>query len=161
MRYLGMDVAKAKLDCLLLSEEGDKGKSKSVANNRLGVADFLVWIGKQHISPAELHVVMDATGVYHEQAALALSDAGVTVSIVNPAQVKDFGRGLAVRTKTDGMDSLSWRDTAHCSNPLPGHHPHQRRGWCKPCWLGAMLLPKICSVNAIDRKRQMPPTPQR
>jgi len=106
MRYLGMDVAKAKLDCLLLNEEGDKGKSKSVANNRSGIAEFLVWIGKQHISPKELHVVMDATGVYHEQAALALADAGVTVSIVNPAQVKDFGRGLAIRTKTDGMDSL-------------------------------------------------------
>ncbi|HCI14285.1 MAG TPA: IS110 family transposase [Gallionellaceae bacterium] len=105
MRYLGMDVAKAKLDCLLLNEDGDKGKSKSVANSRTGIADFLAWIGKQHISVNELHVVMDATGVYHEQAALALADAGVTVSIVNPAQVKDFGRGLAVRTKTDGMDS--------------------------------------------------------
>lgn len=105
MRYLGMDVAKAKLDCLLLSEDGDKGKSKSVANNRAGIADFLVWIGKQHISSNELHVVMEGTGVYHEQAALALADAGVTVSIINPAQVKDFGRGLAVRTKTDGMDS--------------------------------------------------------
>lgn len=105
MRYLGMDVAKAKLDCLLLSEDGDKGKSKSVANSRAGVTNFLIWIGKQHISPDELHVIMDATGVYHEQAALALADAGVTVSIVNPAQVKNFGRGLAVRTKTDGMDS--------------------------------------------------------
>lgn len=105
MRYLGMDVAKAKLDCLLLNEDGDKGKSKSVANSRSGVVDLLAWIGKQHISPAELHVIMEGTGVYHEQAALALADAGVTVSIVNPAQVKDFGRGLAVRTKTDGMDS--------------------------------------------------------
>jgi transposase len=49
---------------------------------------------------------MEGTGVYHEQAALALADAGVMLSIVNPAQVKDFGRGLAVRTKTDGMDSF-------------------------------------------------------
>lgn len=106
MRYLGMDVAKAKLDCcLLLDEDGVKRKTKSVANSRSGVADFLAWIAKQHISPAELHVIMEGTGVYHEQAALALADAGVTVSIVNPAQVKDFGRGLAVRTKTDGMDS--------------------------------------------------------
>lgn len=106
MRYLGMDVAKAKLDCCLLLEEGsDKHKTKSVANSRLGVADLLVWIGKHHVSPADLHVIMEGTGVYHEQAALALADAGVAVSIVNPAQVKNFGRGLAVRTKTDGMDS--------------------------------------------------------
>jgi len=107
MRYLGMDVAKAKLDCcLLLDEDGVKRKTKSVANSRFGVADFLAWIGKHHVSVAELHVIMEGTGVYHEQAALALADAGVTVSIVNPAQVKDFGRGLAVRTKTDGMDSF-------------------------------------------------------
>lgn len=106
MRYLGVDVAKAKLDCcLLLDKDSDKRKTKSVANSRHGVVDLLTWISKHHVSPAELHVIMEGTGVYHEQAALALADAGVTVSIVNPAQVKDFGRGLAVRTKTDGMDS--------------------------------------------------------
>lgn len=53
----------------------------------------------------QLHAVMEATGVYHELAAQALFEAGVTVSIVNSAQVKDFARGLAVRTKTDGVDS--------------------------------------------------------
>lgn len=107
MFYLGMDVAKAKLDCcLLLDEVSAKRKTKVVSNNKSGVVDLLAWITKQNISPEELHVVMDATGVYHEQAALALADAGVIVSIVNPAQVKDFGRGLAVRTKTDGVDSF-------------------------------------------------------
>jgi transposase len=30
----------------------------------------------------------------------------VTVSIINPAQIKDFSRGLGVRTKTDGVDSF-------------------------------------------------------
>jgi len=107
MFYLGMDVAKAKLDCcLLLDEASNKRKTKVISNNKSGIADLLVWIGKQQISPDALHVVMEGTGVYHEQAALALADAGVTVSIVNPAQVKDFGRGLAIRTKTDGVDSF-------------------------------------------------------
>ncbi len=106
MFYLGMDVAKAKLDCcLLLDDAGSKRKTKVVHNNKTGIVDLLAWIGKQHVAASELHVVMEGTGVYHEQAALALADAGVTVSIVNPAQVKDFGRGLAVRTKTDGVDS--------------------------------------------------------
>ena len=106
MFYLGMDVAKAKLDCcLLLDEAGSKRKTKAVPNSKDGVAALLEWTGKQNISAADLHVVMEATGVYHEQAAIALADAGATVSIINPAQVKDFGRGLAVRTKTDGVDS--------------------------------------------------------
>lgn len=107
MFYLGVDVAKAKLDCCLLPDEASgKRKTKVISNSRSGVADLLIWVAKQNISPKDLHVVMEGTGVYHEQAALALADAGVTVSIVNPAQVKDFGRGLAVRTKTDGVDSF-------------------------------------------------------
>jgi len=107
MLYLGMDVAKAKLDCcLLLDEASGKRKTKVVSNTKSGIVDLLAWVAKQNVSPEVLHVVMEGTGVYHEQAALALADAGVTVSIVNPAQVKDFGRGLAVRTKTDGVDSF-------------------------------------------------------
>jgi transposase len=77
-----------------------------VHNTKSGIVDLLAWVAKQNISPEELHVVMEATGVYHEQAALALADGGVTVSIINPAQARDFGRGLAVRTKTDGVDSF-------------------------------------------------------
>lgn len=107
MFYLGMDVAKAKLDCCLLLEEASgKRKTKVVSNAKSGITDLLTWGAKHNVTPEELHVVMEGTGVYHEQAALALADAGVTVSIVNPAQVKDFGRGLAVRTKTDGVDSF-------------------------------------------------------
>lgn len=107
MFYLGMDVAKVKLDCcLLLDDASGKRKTKVVANNKSGIADLLAWVEKQHVFPAALHVVMEGTGVYHEQAALALADASVAVSIVNPAQVRNFGRGLAVRTKTDGVDSF-------------------------------------------------------
>jgi len=107
MFYLGIDVSKAKLDCsLLLDAASSKRKSKSVANSQAGIADLLEWTGKQGVLPTDLHAVMEGTGVYHDQAALALCDSGVRVSIANPAQVKDFGKGLAVRTKTDGIDSL-------------------------------------------------------
>jgi transposase len=106
MLYLGLDVAKAKLDaCLLLDESHHKRKTKVVANTSGGVAELLQWAVKHGADLSALHVVMEGTGVYHELAALALSDVGVMVSIVNPAQVKDFGRGLAVRTKTDTTDS--------------------------------------------------------
>lgn len=145
MRYLGMDVAKAKLDCLLLNEDGNKGKSKSVANSRTGIADFLVWIGKQSISPGELHIIMEATGVYHEHAALALADAGVTVSIVNPAQVKDFGRGLAVRTKTDGVDSYVLARYGALLKPV---------AWTPPAPEARMLQALIARREAIAQDLQ-------
>ncbi len=107
MFYLGVDVAKAKLDCcLLLDEAAGRRKTKVVSNTKPGIDDLLAWVAKQNVSPEALHIVMEATGIYHEQAALTLADAGVIVSIINPAQIKDFGRGLAVRTKTDGVDSF-------------------------------------------------------
>jgi len=107
MFFIGIDVSKAKLDCsLLLDAASSKRRAKSIANSKTGITDLLAWCAKQQVACHELHAVMEGTGVYHEQAALALSDAGVTVSIVNPAQVKDFSRSLGVRTKTDGVDSL-------------------------------------------------------
>ena len=105
MVYLGMDVAKAKLDCTLLDPLTDKRKNKTVSNDRAGLEALSAWLAKQGVALSEVHGVMEATGVYHEQAALWLSDAGMRVSVINPAQVRDFARGLAVRTKTDGTDS--------------------------------------------------------
>jgi transposase len=107
MFYVGIDVAKAKLDCsLLVDETGFKRKSKKVANNQAGVVELLEFLAKHSIQPADLHVTLEATGIYHEQAAQALYDAGATVFIVNPAQVKALGNTLAIRTKTDGVDSF-------------------------------------------------------
>lgn len=107
MKYLGIDVAKAKLDCLLFDPLTDKRKSKTVSNDPAGFAALLAWLTKQGLAVDEVHGVMEATGVYHELAALSLSEAGMSVSVVNPVQVKDFAKGLAVRTKTDGSDSLA------------------------------------------------------
>ena len=124
MFFIGIDVSKAKLDCsLLLDVASAKRRAKSVANSKAGVADLLVWCLKQQVTPSTLHAILEGTGVYHEQAALALSDAGVTVSIVNPAQVKDFGRSLGVRTKTDGVDSLVLARYGALLNPRPWTPP--------------------------------------
>lgn len=107
MDYIGIDVSKAKLDCcLLLDTTTLKCKTKSLPNNPAGFVELLSWITKQDLLLEQTHVVMEATCIYHEQAAFALHDAGVKVSIVNPALARDIARGLAVRTKTDAVDSL-------------------------------------------------------
>ena len=149
MFYLGMDVAKAKLDCcLLLDEASGKRKTKVVSNTKPGIVDLLAWVVKQNMSPETLHVVMEGTGVYHEQAALALADAGVTVSIVNPAQVKDFGRGLAVRTKTDGVDSFVLARYGALLKP---------KAWVPPApearILQALLARRVAIAQDLQRER--------
>ncbi|MGZ8934956.1 MAG: IS110 family transposase, partial [Methylobacter sp.] len=83
MFFIGINVFKAKLDCsLLVDVSSSKRRAKSVANSKAGVGELLSWCAKQHAPTQELHAILEGTGVYHEQAALALADAGVTVSIV-------------------------------------------------------------------------------
>lgn len=103
--YLGIDVAKAKLDCVLLDTSTNKRKSKAVTNSPEGYLALLVWLDKQGAGIKQIHVIMEPTGVYHEQAALALTDAGLRLSLINPAQLRKFAQGIGVKTKTDAADS--------------------------------------------------------
>jgi transposase len=99
--FLGIDVAKAKLDCALLKD--GKRRNKTVPNNPEGFAGLSEWLAKQGVAQAQ--VCMEATGVYWEDAAQALAGAGHTVSVVNPALVKAHARSCGVRTKTDAVDA--------------------------------------------------------
>ena len=105
---IGCDVSKNKLDvALLLKLEPLKLRSKVVSNDHAGCVVLIEWACRQaNCRPQQLHVVMEATGVYHEAAAYALAEAGVDVSVANPAQVRDFAKGLALRNKTDALDRV-------------------------------------------------------
>jgi len=100
---LGIDVAKAKLDCALRSPDG-KLRHKVVVNSLDGFEALKVWWEKQGANG--LHVCMEATGIYWEAVAEFLAALEyVTVSVVNPAQIKAFGASRMVRTKTDKADA--------------------------------------------------------
>jgi transposase len=118
MFYLGVDVAKKKLDCMLLDTSSGKMKSKAaIPNTPAGFAELLDWLHKNKaVNP---HVVMEPTGMYHEGAALALADAGLVVSLVNPAQLRAFAQGLGVKTKTDKADSAVLARFGAAQHPAP------------------------------------------
>lgn len=103
--FLGIDVAKAKLDCLLLDHSQGRQRSKVVPNTPDGWQTLLQWLSKQGAAPAQVHVILEPTGVYHERLLFALAQAGLAVSLVNPAQLRLFAQGLGVRNKTDACDS--------------------------------------------------------
>ena len=107
MFSLGVDVAKAKLDCLLLDGSTGKQRDKTVPNTPAGVCTLLKWLQDRGIVLSELALVMEPTGVYHELAAQALHDAGVQVHLVNPARARSFALGQGQRGKTDAADCRS------------------------------------------------------
>lgn len=100
--HLGIDVAKAKLDCALRLPDG-KLRSKVVENNSKGFKALTEWLEKH--GATTVHVCMEATGVYWEAVAEYLATQGMAVSVINPAQIKAFGASKMVRTKTDKVDA--------------------------------------------------------
>lgn len=118
--YLGIDVAKAKLDCALRLPDG-KYRNKVVENTAKGFAVLTDWLAKHGATAA--HVCMEATGVYWEAVALHLANAQMTVSVVNPAQIKAFGQSRLVRTKTDRVDAQLIADYCCERRPEPWQAP--------------------------------------
>ncbi len=109
MIVIGIDVSKAKLDCLWIRDlVGMKVKSKIQANNPAGHQALLDWAMKQTGEDiGGLHFVMEATGVYHEALAYALYDAGAQVSVINPARIHHYAKSLGSHSKTDKKDSVN------------------------------------------------------
>lgn len=118
--HLGIDVAKAKLDCALRLADG-RLKNKVVDNNPSGFKALSVWLEKQGARP--VHACMEATGTYGEALAEYLAAHGMTVSVVNPAQIKAFGASRMVRSKTDRIDAQLIAAFCYERNPAPWQAP--------------------------------------
>jgi len=99
---LGIDVSKAKLDVALRRPDGTL-RSKVVENTPAGFGVLSAWLASHGVDA--VHACLEATGTYWEAIAQYLADAGHTVSVVNPAQIKAFGGAGLTRTKTDRVDA--------------------------------------------------------
>lgn len=107
MVFLGIDIAKASMDCAILAGPGGKPLGRrSFPNSAEGVDRAVRWAARvSGAEVAETHVVVEATAAYHELAAHRLAAAGMRVSIVNPARVRSFARALGILGKTDRIDA--------------------------------------------------------
>lgn len=119
---LGIDVAKHKLDCALRRPDG-KYRNKTVSNDAKGFAQLAEWLVKQ--GAASPHVCMEATSVYWEDVAVTLANQGMTLSVVNPAQIKAFGASRLTRSKTDQIDAQLIAEFCHERCPEPWTAPSQ------------------------------------
>ena len=108
MQYVGIDVSKNKLDCAWLKEPiKGRVKTKSLNNNVKGHHAVTSWLQENlDTEPSGTHVILEATGIYHEAIALFLFEHGYKVSVVNPARPKKFAEVLAETHKTDKKDSV-------------------------------------------------------
>ncbi len=128
---MGIDVSKKKLDIAL--QINGKVKAKVVDNSAEGHKVLLEWIDKSKATRSEIHVCMEATGVYYEAVALALHGAGLNVSVVNPACIKGFGHSENIRNKNDAIDARLIARYCLAMAPAPWTPPpleqRQLRAW--------------------------------
>ena len=141
---LGIDVAKAKLDCTLRRPDG-KCRDKVVENNLNGFKNLCVWLNKQTANTiSDIHVCMEATGVYWENVAEYLVAQGLTVSVMNPVQIKAFGTSKLVRTKTDKVDARLIAEFCFERCPEP---------WKAPSRGEQMLRAMVLRIDALQNMR--------
>lgn len=102
---MGIDVAKATFDFCLLSNHGALLWRGQFCNDASGIKQFLAQLGARRWKPSRIHFALESTGVYGKALIAALHQAGLALSVLNPAQVKFFAFSTLRRTKNDRVDA--------------------------------------------------------
>jgi transposase len=114
--YVGMDIAKATLDLHALSPSP---QFRQFTNSPAGHRALRRWL--QGLGP--IHVVCEASGGYERSVVLALQQAAVAVSVINPRQARDFARAQGRLAKTDQLDAQVLAEFGECLRPAVSSAP--------------------------------------
>lgn len=97
--FVGIDVAKKKLDVCILT---DAGKTLcSFDNTPGGIASL---IQRLRVFQVQL-IVIEATGRYERRCGVELMSEGFEVAVVNPRQPRDYAKATGRLAKTDAIDA--------------------------------------------------------
>ena len=107
MVCVGIDVAKDKHDCFILSSEGEVlADVFTIANNREGFETLLQKIQSCTCPSDKIKVGLEATGHYSYNILGFLLDNGLLTFVINPLHTNLYRKSLSLRkTKTDRIDA--------------------------------------------------------
>ncbi len=121
-RYIGIDVAKARLDVAARPS----GEAWSATNDAAGIAALVARL--HELQPAL--VVLEATGGGERPLTAALAGAGLPVAVVNPRQARDFATATGQLAKTDALDAHALAHFAEAVRPAARPVPEaQAQAW--------------------------------
>ena len=107
MICVGIDVAKDKHDCFILSSEGEVlADVFTIPNNRNGFETLLQCIRSCTLPADKIKVGLEATGHYSYNILRFLLDKGLATYVINPLHTNLYRKSLSLRkTKTDRIDA--------------------------------------------------------
>jgi transposase len=114
--YVGADIAKPSIDL----HGAGLAVPPSIENASAGYRLLLKSLRR---SAQPVHVVCEATGAYHQRFVAALQEEGITVSVVNPRQARDFARSRNWLAKTDALDARMLAEYGRSVQPAPTPRP--------------------------------------
>jgi transposase len=120
--FVGVDIAAKTATVQWRSQDGHWGAREVIAQTPAAYATLVAYLDML-AAPQHTLVVMEATGTYWQPLAWALYQAGLVVSVVNPAQPCHFARMRLQRAKTDAIDAHLLADFAACVQPAPWTPP--------------------------------------
>ena len=103
--FVGVDIAALTFAACWTTSRAPRDRASTFAQTPDGFAAFQEQLRTSGIPPAEILVVLEATGSYWVALAVALHQAGYAISVTNPAQVHNYARSLPRRAKTDALDA--------------------------------------------------------
>jgi transposase len=108
--YLGADIAKATIDCRLLTHHF------TIPNAPAGFARVR---RRLQAMAGPVHVICEATGGYQNAFVADLQAHDIPVSVVNPRQVRDLARSRGMLAKTDRLDAFILTEYGRLNQPAP------------------------------------------
>ena len=150
-KWLGLDISASSFDGAVAEEGGPPDLRQAVHSyerTRTGVQACLERAGEV------VGVALESTGIYSQEAAAWLREArpGLRVCVLNPMQIKAYGRSLAVRNKNDRVDARVIACFAASHRPKASWVPEPER-----MRLRELLKERaaLAQMMASDRKRSV------
>jgi len=106
MNYLGIDVSKATSRYVFLDDAGERfTKPFTLDNNHQGFTKLLEKLKELTLSPDNILIGIEATGIWWENLYGMLTEHKFKVIVLNPHQTNKFREALRIKAKTDDIDA--------------------------------------------------------
>jgi transposase len=144
--YVGIDIAAQTFSAAWGSSMNQIGSAQTFSQTAASRKAFLRQLRAAGVEAEQVLVVMEATGTYWMQVAVALHQAGYRVSVINPRQAHHFAQALPKQAKTDAIDAQTLAQLA-ASLPLSS--------WEPPTEAWEALYQRLVEHDNLTEMRQM------